>query len=209
MDTSLWPCRQMPINVALGLRWCRKETCGDCIKGLTTTKQGYSNCVFGRRVIIETDHKPLQSIWSVSQASPRLQRMLITLQPHDIGVIWLWYTCSRHTESITDSWKGNTCDGYHYFLDDTCVTFSLGPSSSSWTHIWTENPIQSSHHLTPAPIWVMTSNMININNALQHMATKMVFSTHWMLLSVLEWRIRWQSGIFELSNKLLTMDPTW
>ncbi|KAL9950229.1 hypothetical protein ACROYT_G042702 [Oculina patagonica] len=67
-------------------------------RSLTETESRYSNIerellaacwsleklnhyVFGKKVVIETDHKPLESIWkkSISSASPRLQRLLLKM----------------------------------------------------------------------------------------------------------------------------------
>ena len=44
--------------------------------------------LFGRKVIIETDHKPLESIFkkSLVNAPKRLQRMLLRLQRYDFEV---------------------------------------------------------------------------------------------------------------------------
>lgn len=44
--------------------------------------------VFGRRVLVESDHKPLQSIFKkpLHLAPPRLQRILLNLQKYDIEV---------------------------------------------------------------------------------------------------------------------------
>ena len=74
-------------------------------KSLTTTERNYSNIeremlgvlfglerfhhyAFGRKVVVETDHKPLESIFkkNVSQAPPRLQRMLLRIQPYDVDI---------------------------------------------------------------------------------------------------------------------------
>ena len=41
--------------------------------------------VYGRKVIVETDHKPLESV-SQTNAPPRLQRMLFKLTKYDLGV---------------------------------------------------------------------------------------------------------------------------
>ena len=39
-----------------------------------------------KRVVIETDHKPLESIWknTIPSASPRLQRLLLKMEVHEI-----------------------------------------------------------------------------------------------------------------------------
>ena len=44
--------------------------------------------VFGRTVTINSDHKPLESIFAkpISLASPRLQRMLLRLRMYDLNV---------------------------------------------------------------------------------------------------------------------------
>ena len=41
----------------------------------------FNHYVFGKQVVIETDHKPLESIWkkSIPSASPRLQRLLLKM----------------------------------------------------------------------------------------------------------------------------------
>ena len=46
--------------------------------------------IFGREVKVESDHKPLQSIFRkpLYQAPPRLQRILLTLQQYDLKVVF-------------------------------------------------------------------------------------------------------------------------
>lgn len=46
--------------------------------------------IFGRSVTVESDHKPLQSIFkkSLHQAPARLQRLLLSLQKYDLNVIF-------------------------------------------------------------------------------------------------------------------------
>ena len=48
----------------------------------------FQQCVYGRRVDIETDHKPLESIFkrSLYSAPKRLQRMISRLQKFDLLV---------------------------------------------------------------------------------------------------------------------------
>ena len=74
-------------------------------KALTETEQRYANIeremlavvfgaerfhtyVFGSKFIVESDHKPLESIQlkNLSQAPPRLQRMLLRVQPYDMVI---------------------------------------------------------------------------------------------------------------------------
>ena len=42
--------------------------------------------VYGKKVILETDHKPLESIWnkSIASASPRLQRLLLRMAKYNV-----------------------------------------------------------------------------------------------------------------------------
>ena len=44
--------------------------------------------IYGKQVDVETDHKPLVSIFSknLTQLSPRLQRMMLKLQRYDLSV---------------------------------------------------------------------------------------------------------------------------
>ena len=44
--------------------------------------------MYGRRVVVETDHKPLESIFRkpLNEAPPRLQRMLLELTRYDLVV---------------------------------------------------------------------------------------------------------------------------
>ena len=47
--------------------------------------------VYGKKVTIETDHKPLESIWkkSISSASPRLQRLLLRMSKYDVDIKYI------------------------------------------------------------------------------------------------------------------------
>ena len=77
-------------------------------KTLTDTESRYSNiereplvvvygcerfltCLFGRSFVAESDHKPLESIQmkNLVSAPPRLQRMLLRLQPYDFTIRYL------------------------------------------------------------------------------------------------------------------------
>lgn len=50
----------------------------------------FHQSIFGRSVTVESDHKPLQSIFkkSLHQAPARLQRLLLSLQKYDLNVIF-------------------------------------------------------------------------------------------------------------------------
>ena len=46
---------------------------------------------FGKKVVIETDHKPLESIWkkSITSASPRLQRLLLRMSKYNVDLRYI------------------------------------------------------------------------------------------------------------------------
>ena len=77
-------------------------------RALTKTEQRYSNIergllaivfalerlnhyTFGRTIIVQSDHQPLQSIWkkSIVSTSPRLQRLLLRLAHYDLNIEFL------------------------------------------------------------------------------------------------------------------------
>ena len=49
----------------------------------------FHECIYGRRVIVESDHKPLEAILKkpLAAAPPRLQRMILQLQKYDIHIL--------------------------------------------------------------------------------------------------------------------------
>ena len=51
----------------------------------------FNHYVFGKKVIIETDHKPLESIWkkTIMSASPRLQRLLLKRAKYDVEIRYI------------------------------------------------------------------------------------------------------------------------
>ena len=51
----------------------------------------FQTYLYGRKVIVETDHKPLQTIFrkSLNSAPPRLQRMLLKLTKYDLEVRYI------------------------------------------------------------------------------------------------------------------------
>ena len=48
----------------------------------------FNQYVYGRRYIVESDHKPLQSIFqrNIDKAQPRIQRLLLRLKRYDIDL---------------------------------------------------------------------------------------------------------------------------
>jgi len=77
-------------------------------RSLTETESRYSNIerellaacwsleklnhyVFGKKVVIETDHKPLESIWkkSIPSAPPRLQRLLLKMAKYNVEIRYI------------------------------------------------------------------------------------------------------------------------
>ena len=88
--------------------WCSLTTgvqaCHEHVTSTDETEQRYSNIerkllavvftlerlnhyTFGRTIMIQSDHQPLQSIWkkSIVSASPRLQRLLLRLAHYDLN----------------------------------------------------------------------------------------------------------------------------
>ena len=51
----------------------------------------FNHYVFGKQVVIETDHKPLESIWkkSIPSASPRLQRLLLKMAKYNVEMRYI------------------------------------------------------------------------------------------------------------------------
>lgn len=51
----------------------------------------FNHYVFGKKVIVETDHKPLENIWkkSIMSISPRLQRLLLKMAKYDIEIRYI------------------------------------------------------------------------------------------------------------------------
>ena len=75
-------------------------------------RQRFHQCIYGKKVIIRSGHKPLEAIMKkpLQNTSPRLQRMLLSLQKNDIDLVYLAGkeniladTLSReHLEKTTD-----------------------------------------------------------------------------------------------------------
>lgn len=76
-------------------------------KSLTETESHYANIerellavifgcerfhtyIYGKKIIVETDHKPLENIQNknIAQVLPRLKRMLLRLQPYDAQITY-------------------------------------------------------------------------------------------------------------------------
>ena len=51
----------------------------------------FSHYAFGKQVVVETDHKPLESIWkkSIPSASPRLQRLLLNMASYNVEMKYI------------------------------------------------------------------------------------------------------------------------
>ena len=56
--------------------------------GIVYACEKFHNYIYGRKFLGETDHKPLITIWKkpLSQATPRLQRLLLRLQKYDFDL---------------------------------------------------------------------------------------------------------------------------
>ena len=53
--------------------------------------QRFHQYIYGKKVIIESDHKPLEAIMKkpLQNTPQRLKRMLLILQKHDIDLVYL------------------------------------------------------------------------------------------------------------------------
>ena len=90
-------------------------------KSLTTSERRYANierellgivwgaekfhtCVYRHRVIVETDHKPLEPIFKKPQnaAPPRLQRMLLKLTKYDLDVRYVPGRCKSSQTALAE-----------------------------------------------------------------------------------------------------------
>ena len=76
---ALTPCETRYANIEremLAVAW-------GCIK--------FHHYLYGRKFICQTDHKPLEDIHlkHLSDAPPRLQRLLLKLQPYDITIKYI------------------------------------------------------------------------------------------------------------------------
>ena len=51
----------------------------------------FNHYVFSKKVVIETDHKPLESIWkkSIPSATPRLQRLLLKMAKYNVDMRYI------------------------------------------------------------------------------------------------------------------------
>lgn len=67
----------------------------------------FSEYLYGRRVIIETDHKPLQSIVkkSLLSAPKRLQRMQLRLQKYDLEVVYKRGVEMYMADTLSLTWR--------------------------------------------------------------------------------------------------------
>lgn len=50
----------------------------------------FNHYVFGKKVIVETDHKPLENIWkTIMSVSPQLQRLLLKMAKYDVEIRYI------------------------------------------------------------------------------------------------------------------------
>ena len=58
--------------------------------GVVLAKERLHNYVYGEPIRVQTDHKPLETIWKrIATASPRLQRVLLRLARYEIQVEYI------------------------------------------------------------------------------------------------------------------------
>ena len=111
-------------------------------KSLTDTESRYANIereclavlygvekfhtyVYGAKVTVESDHKPLEAIHlkNLSQAPPRLQRMLLRLQPYDVTIKY-----KKGTEMILADFLSR----YHPNKDEPEITMDATIHAVHW-----------------------------------------------------------------------------
>ena len=66
-----------------------------------------SHYVYGKQLVVKTDHKPLESIWkkSIPSASPRLQRLLLKMSKYSVEMRYI----QRKTNVIADALSRVCC----------------------------------------------------------------------------------------------------
>ena len=117
----------------------------------------FNHYVFGKKVIIETDHKPLESIWkkSITSASPRLQRLLLKMSKNDVEMRYI----QGKTNVIADGLSRVSCmeppadDNEVPLIEINAITSTLPATAARLDEIreHTKQDVILSHHHTP---WV-------------------------------------------------------
>lgn len=51
----------------------------------------FNHYVFGKKFVVETDHKPLENIWkkTIMSVSPQLQRLLLKMAKYDVEIRYI------------------------------------------------------------------------------------------------------------------------
>ena len=117
----------------------------------------FNHYVFGKKVIIETDHKPLESIWkkSITSASPRLQRLLLKMSKNDVEMRYI----QGKTNVIADGLSRVSCmeppadDNEVPLIEINAITSTLPTTSARLDEIreHTKQDVILSHDHSP---WV-------------------------------------------------------
>ena len=111
----------------------------------------FNHYVFGKQVLIETDHKPLESIWkkNIPSASPRLQRLLLKMAKYNVELEYI----KGKTNVIADALSRVCCmenpDKYQSvpLLEVDAITSTLPASPAKLNEIrdYTSQDIVLSH----------------------------------------------------------------
>ena len=98
---------------------------------VTFACEKFDDYIYGRRVTIETDHKPLETICkkSILAAPARLQKMLLKLQRYDINVVYKRGSELYIADTLSRSFQPETCpnlgnDEYEVMLVDSVLITS-------------------------------------------------------------------------------------
>ena len=70
----------------------------------------FNQFVYGHRFLVESDHKPLQSIFkhNINKAPPRIQRLLLHLQKYDIDLIFSHGNSIPVSDALSQAYLPNT-----------------------------------------------------------------------------------------------------
>ena len=92
--------------------------------------QTFDQYIYGRRAVIESDHKPLVAIYEkpLYRATPRLQRMLMKLQQYDLRIVYVPGKEMYISETLSRAFLSDSNDA---LIDDVSLVETQLPISSA------------------------------------------------------------------------------